>query len=265
MSLQFLKLGGSLITEKNQPRTPRLDVLARLAGEIAEARLETRDWRLVIGHGSGSFGHVPAKKYGTRQGVQTPEEWRGFVEVWREADALNRLVVDALMEVGLPAIRFAVSGSVTTRAGQVTAWDLSPLRAALAAGLLPVVYGDVVFDEAWGGTILSTEDIFAHLARELKPARVLVAGLEPGVWADYPACTRLIPEIMPGNFAKVAPALGGSAAVDVTGGMASKVRELLGLAAAVPGLEVAIFSGAQAGRVRDALRGDSPGTRIRAR
>ncbi|GAB4579250.1 MAG: isopentenyl phosphate kinase [Anaerolineales bacterium] len=267
--LQFLKLGGSVITDKTKPGTARLDVLARLAGEIAEVKKEigvqfSTDLRLIVGHGSGSFGHVPAKKYGTRQGVWLPEQWRGFAEVWREADLLNRLVVDALIGAGLPAIRFAVSGSVTARAGQVVAWDLSPLRAALDAGLLPVVYGDVVFDQAWGGTILSTEDIFAHLARELHPIRVLNAGIEEGVWADYPACTRLIPEITPENFEEVGAALGGSSATDVTGGMASKVREMLGLAEVSPGLEGWIFSGAIPGRVAEALRGKTVGTRIRA-
>jgi isopentenyl phosphate kinase len=263
-NLHLLKLGGSLITDKTKPGTVRADVLARLAGEIADV------WRegampLILGHGSGAFGHVPAKKYGTRQGVQTPDQWRGFAEVWREADLLNRHVVDALWQAGLPAIRFAVSGSTGSRAGRVAAWELTPLRAALEAGVLPVVYGDVVFDQAWGGTILSTEDIFAHLARELHPVRVLNAGIEEGVWADYPACTRLISEITSANFAEVAPALGGSSATDVTGGMASKVQEMLGLAAVVPGLEGWVFSGAVPGRVREALRGNTVGTRICAR
>src|SRR5512146_1620840 len=94
--LVFLKLGGSLITDKDTPRAPRLDILARLAGEIAEARRQRPRMQIVLGHGSGSFGHVPARKYGTRQGVRTPEEWLGFAEVWKEARALNQIVVDAL-------------------------------------------------------------------------------------------------------------------------------------------------------------------------
>jgi len=84
-SLQFLKLGGSLITEKDRPHTARLQVIRRLASEIARARRDDPALRLVLGHGSGSFGHVPAQKYGTRGGVRTPEEWGGFVQVWREA------------------------------------------------------------------------------------------------------------------------------------------------------------------------------------
>ena len=56
-NIQFLKLGGSLITDKSRPQTARLDVLERLASEIAQAYHKHPDLSLVIGHGSGSFGH----------------------------------------------------------------------------------------------------------------------------------------------------------------------------------------------------------------
>ena len=134
--LTLIKLGGSLITDKTRPHTPRLDVLARLADEIASARRVQPGLRLLLGHGSGSFGHVPAQKYGTRQGVHTPAEWLGFVEVWREAAALNHLVMDALAGADVPAIAFSPSAAVIAAGGQAAAWDLSPLSAALEAGLL---------------------------------------------------------------------------------------------------------------------------------
>ncbi|MFH1632620.1 MAG: isopentenyl phosphate kinase [Chloroflexota bacterium] len=274
-NLLFLKFGGSLITDKNTPRTARFDVIARLAEEVEKWRIANTctcaalrckcrcgEWRLVLGHGSGSFGHVTAKKYGTRQGVDSPEGWRGFAEVWQEAAALNRIVMVALHAAGIPAVAFPPSGAAISQDGQVSIWNLSPLRAALEAGLLPVVFGDVVFDTVRGGTILSTEDVFVHLARELHPARILLAGLEEGVWADYPQCEWLIPEITPGDWDTAAAGLGGSAATDVTGGMASKVRQMLDLTAVLPGLDVLIFSGNQPGNVAAALGGEIRGTRL---
>jgi isopentenyl phosphate kinase len=261
-NLQFLKLGGSLITDKARPHTPRLDALARLAGEIAAALQRDPALQLIVGHGSGSFGHVPALKYGTRQGVSTLKEWSGFFEVWREASALNRLVVEALIQAGLAVIAFPPSSNVIARDGRVETWDIDRLRLALAAGQLPVIYGDVVFDLARGGTIFSTEDLFAHLARQLRPRRILLAGLEPGVWADYPACTRLAQEISGENLARIASSLAGSAAVDVTGGMASKVELSLALARELASLEVRIFSGEEPGAVERALLGEPLGTLI---
>ncbi len=262
--LKFLKLGGSLITDKTRPHTPRPETLARLAHEIAAAQAADPGLRLVLGHGSGSFGHVPARRYGTRQGVHSAADWRGFVDVWSEAAALNRLVMDALAAAGLPALPFPPSAAALAQAGKLAEWHTAPLESALQAGLLPVVYGDVVFDAAWGGTILSTEDLFDALARRLRPQQVLLAGLEAGVWADYPRCTRLVERITPATLDEVVPALHGSAAADVTGGMASKVRQSLDLAQAIPGLQVLIFSGQAPGIVQQALSGEVVGTQITA-
>ena len=260
--LIFLKLGGSLITDKTRPYTPRLETLDSLALQIATAYRENAGMQLVLGHGSGSFGHQAASQFGTRAGVSGPEAWRGFAEVWYQASRLNRLVVEALRQAGLPAMTISASSSVTARDGQVSAWDPDPLQRALANGLLPVIHGDVVFDEARGGTILSTEDLFAHLAQQLHPERILLAGLEAGVWEDFPGRKHLAEEITPQTFARQAAGLGRSAGADVTGGMHAKVTGMLKLVEQVPGLEVLIFSGEEAGNVRQALLGDNPGTRL---
>ena len=261
--LVFLKLGGSLITVKDRPHTPRLEVLEHLADEIAEARSADLDMQILLGHGSGSYGHVPAHQYHTREGVKTVDEWSGFVEVWRQAAALNHLVMDAIAYAGIPALAFPPSASVTAQQGKVTTWDLDPLRTALQNGLVPVVYGDVVFDQALGGTILSTEELFAHLRRELHPSRLLFAGLEPGVWRDYPANAVLWSEITPANFPQVEAGLKGSAATDVTGGMLDKVRHVLSMVSDDPSVQASIFSGEAPGNVRRSLLGEELGTMVR--
>lgn len=261
----FLKLGGSLITVKSQAHTAQMDVLNRLAREIAESLKTQPGYDLVVGHGSGSFGHIPGKRYGTRAGVHTPEQWHGFSEVWYEATALTRIVVEALYAASLPVIAFSPSSSAFARDGAVTSWDLSPLKAALQAGLLPLIHGDVVFDQVRGGTILSTEDLFGYMVQELQPERVLLAGLEDGVWADYPHCSMLIPEITPDDLPAILPSLGGSSATDVTGGMLSKVQQSMEMVIEHPTLSVQIFSGTKPGNIREVLAGAPVGTILRTR
>ncbi len=258
--LYLLKLGGSLITEKSQARTTRPEVLARLAQEIAAAVREQPDLRLVIGHGSGSFGHVAGMRNGTRHGVRTQNQWLGFAEVWKEARALNQIVIEALQTAGLPVIAFPPSAGVIATDGQVSSWDLAPLQAALSAKLVPLINGDTIFDRHLGGTILSTEELFFYLAPRLQASRILLAGIEPGVWKDYPERSELVSAITPQNFDAVRKSLGASASTDVTGGMVTKVEEMLRLVQRNPGLEVQIFSGDE---ISGALRGESPGTRIR--
>jgi isopentenyl phosphate kinase len=260
MNLVFLKLGGSLITDKTRPYTARPDKLDAIATVIGAVQKEVPDLQLVIGHGSGSFGHEAASHYDTRRGVSGVEAWRGFAEVWYQASTLNRLVVAPFHRAGLPVMTFSPAASVTARDGKVLRWDIHPIQEALSKGLLPVIHGDVVFDEIRGGTILSTEDLFDHLAHCLNPRRILLAGLEEGVWADFPERRNLIREITPDQYGLHAPVLGASVGTDVTGGMDSKVSGMLKLVEEIPNLEILIFSGEQTENIRRALSGENPGT-----
>ena len=259
--LAFLKLGGSLITEKSREATARKDVISRLASELVDIRKSSPKLRLLLGHGSGSFGHVSAKKYTTRAGVHTPDEWQGFIEVWQQAGALHHIVMDALLATGLPAIGFPPSASVGAADGRISAWNLAPIQSALDANLLPVVFGDVAFDSVRGGTILSTEDLFVHLAAHFHPSRVLLAGDEDGVYTDFEAHGEIIPEITPSS--DLSHIFEAATVADVTGGMAGKVQAMLDLVQQITGCQVRIFSGLVPGNLSRALSGEPLGTLIR--
>ena len=261
-NLVFLKLGGSLITEKSQPRTARRDVIQRIAGEIAAVRAERPHLQVVLGHGSGSFGHHSGQEHGTRSGVSSREGWHGFSTVWLDAARLNHIMLDALHQHQLPALSFPPSASGTLEGKDVKTWQMEPLQRALEHHLLPVVYGDVLFDSQLGGTILSTEEIFHFLAQTLQPDQILLAGQEPGVWKRYPHRDEIIPSITPQTYPGIANELQASGATDVTGGMASKVEAMVSLVKESTGLEVWIFSGVKKGSVYAALTGEIQGTRI---
>ena len=248
--LTFLKLGGSLLTDKTEREALRADVLARLAAEIAAARRANPDLKLLLGHGSGSFGHTAAARHGTRSGVTGPEQWYGFADVSDAAARLNRAVIAALLAAGVPAVGLPPSASAVVADCTIRELAVAPIQAALAAGLLPVVFGDVAFDTVRGGTIISTEEIMDYLALEMRPARLLLAGETPGV---LDAAGQLVPLINRANYEALRPALGGSRGADVTGGMASKVVAMLDLAEKIPGLTIHIFSGLERGMLERLL------------
>jgi isopentenyl phosphate kinase len=252
----FLKLGGSLITDKGRERTARVEVIRRLCAEIADARKAAPGLRLVLGHGSGSFGHVEAAKYGTAGGVRTAAGWQGFLSVWRAADELNGIVMRSLAEAGVPAIRMAPSAWSVMENGELTGMPAEPVRMALDAGLVPVVYGDAVLDRSRGGGIASTEMVFALLARALHPAKILLAGIERGVYADYPAGREVRTRIRAGERGHDRFDIQGSPHADVTGGMQSKVQGMLALILQEKDLKALVFSGKGEGAVRRALLGE---------
>ena len=260
--LLFLKLGGSLITDKNIAHSARLEVMERIAGEIARSLKVNPGLKLLLGHGSGSFGHIAARKFNTRDGVKTSREWQGFAEVWQEARALNTIMIETLARAGLPVITFSPCSQVITRSHLVENWDVSGINTALENGLLPIVYGDVVFDKLIGGTILSTEEQFEYLATKLKPARILLAGIEPGVWQDFPARNGLFQLITPTRIELVDKYLSVSESPDVTGGMRSKVYSMLNLVKSGHCDEVCIFSGREDESIFNAITGLCSGTTI---
>ncbi|MEM8861181.1 MAG: isopentenyl phosphate kinase, partial [Chloroflexota bacterium] len=246
----FLKLGGSLLTDKTAFEQVREDVLQRVVQEIAKARQFNPDLRLVLGHGSGSFGHAHASQHGTRQGVNSDAGWAGFAAVSDSALRLNRKVVKALMNAGIPAVSISPSASAVVKDGTVQYMATEPISTALDAGLVPVIHGDVAFDQVRGGTILSTEEVMGYLVGRLKPSSILLAGETEGV---YDAAGEVIPRITPDNFEKIKGALGGSRGADVTGGMAAKVQDVLNLAVAKPGMQVRIFGGLEPSVIHNLL------------
>ena len=238
-----LKLGGSVVTDKDTPETVDATTLARAAEALAAT-----DDALVVVHGGGSFGHHHAAEHGvsTADGTHDAAAVRAVHGAMAE---LNAAVVDALADAGSPAVPVhPFSAAARTREGELQ-FPTGQVAATLAEGFVPVLHGDVVVHEGAGATVLSGDELVVALATALDADRVGVCSAVPGV---YDADGEVIDRI--GSFEAVADALGGSDATDVTGGMAAKVRELLALEA-----EAYVFDleGLEA-----FVAGEEPGTRI---
>jgi isopentenyl phosphate kinase len=178
------------------------------------------------------------------------------------AAELNYLVAATLEKAGLWVWRIQPSASAHSMDGEITEMSLTPIQAALEHRLIPLVYGDVCIDEKRGGTIISTEKIFFYLAKHLPVDHVLLLGEVDGV---YDQNGKTVPEVTPGNFAQIEAALGGSAGIDVTGGMETKVRDMLSLVQVLPQMTIRIMSGNQPNLLEQTLRGlAQPGTLIHA-
>ena len=261
----LIKLGGSLITDKARPETPRPEVIARLAREIAQAAGNT-SCRLIVGHGSGSFGHVAARRFGLAggiEGIRSADQLPGVSLTQQRAAALHRLVVEALAEAGTLPYSIAPSSCIVTAAGQPAAFADEPLLRALENGLLPVLYGDVVMDREQGAAICSTEKVFETVARcLLDRGRTLRQALWLGETDGlYDPSGHTIPHLSTAGFEEAARAIGAPKGTDVTGGMRLRLETALTLARlGVPSL---LLNGLTPGLLGKALQGETvPGTEI---
>ncbi|GAA0311576.1 isopentenyl phosphate kinase [Halarchaeum salinum] len=240
-----LKLGGSVITEKDTPDTIDGDALADAADAIAASGVTD----LVLVHGGGSFGHPHAAAHDVSrtEGTQDVAAVREIHGAMRE---LNDAVCDGLVERGVPAVPHHPHSAGHRDADGTLSLPTDPIAAKRDEGFVPVLHGDVVTHIGSGVTILSGDELVVALAEGLSAERVGVCSTVPGVLDDD---GEVIPAIE--NYADVRRYLGGSDDTDVTGGMAAKVHALLGLRA-----PASVF-GPDA--LADFLGGEQPGTLIR--
>jgi len=249
----ILKLGGSLITQKEKD-TPRVrgKVLERLASEVARALSEV-SLRLVVVHGAGPFGHVPAGKHDLARGWRSPSQSSGIAETRAAMAELNSLVVRALRAAGADAVGFQPSAAGILDGGRLCFFNVEGVRRFLDMRLVPVLFGDVLPDRDRGCAILSGDQVVSYLARSLEADRVLVATYFNGIFEGdprNPASAKI--DVV---TRETLPLLEGRRAsgTDVTGGIKAKVEELLSLSEL--GLHVEILSGLEPGYVEGALRG----------
>ena len=265
----LLKLGGSLLTNKRGDAEVRLDVIERVAKEIAEAWPEMSDV-LLIGHGSGSFGHVAAQKagFGRPRPIGLDEIPPSGISATQDAAArLHRLVMGALLAAGLPAYSQAPSSFLVSRGGRPSSGHIDPIQHAVDRGLVPVVFGDVVMDTVLGTSICSTEEALAFLVPRLRRRgetirRVIWLGETDGI---YDAEGQTIPLVHSSNYNRVRRSISPAAGFDVTGGMLLRLKTAWNLARR--GTESRILDGTVPGVLKSALLGgeELPGTHVPAK
>ena len=222
-----LKIGGSVLTEKDKVRKARKSVITRISKEIALALAlahgrgagATTRKKLILVHGAGSYGHPQAKAY------LASRDAKDALITHESAKELNRIVTSSLMEFGVKIMPIHPLSGVVFRGGEPNYKIKEQIELALEAGIVPVLHGDVIMDEKEGFRILSGDQLVVYAAKEFKASRVGVGTDVDGVLDDE---GEVIRKIMPVDVDKMS--LKGSKHVDVTGGMKEKVHLLAKLA-----------------------------------
>ena len=244
----LIKFGGSIITDKNVPYRARPDVIRKLAQELKKIK----DASIILAHGSGSFGHTSALKYGGKKGYKS--KW-GIAKVARDAMEINRIVMDILIEEGLPAVSLRPMSMMMTDAGKLKNNLFEIVEETLNQGLMPVVYGDVIWDKKWKSTIYSGEttlnEIGIYLSKKgFKVNRIIQVGETNGVYDDK---GKTIPSISKTNWKSIKQYVFNSKRADVTGGMQYKIENALSIAE--KGIKTWITSGIVPNELYRALHG----------
>ena len=249
----ILKIGGSVITDKDGDLAAKTDIINSLSEEIKRADMDN----LVIVHGGGSFGHPTAAKYGIKEGLKDPGQKVGFSETHHVMTVLNGLIMDSLVWHEIPSLSITPSTCIVTENGRIEYFDETVLNRCMKMGFIPVLYGDAVFDEKLGFTVLSGDQLVAYLAVKLG-AQMIVMGVDTdGLFDSDPKVNQAAKPYVHLNLEelkRVQSKLGKAQSTDVTGGMAGKIAELI--PAVEKGIRVQIVNGTRNLRVYRALVGE---------
>jgi len=250
----FIKWGGSLITDKTGRFSVRTDVLEHLADELACYHANAPSAPLILGHGSGSFGHVAAREAGFDPEAPLADPAPALSQIQKAVTKLHQHVMHALRDAGLPVFSWAPSSAFVTTRGTPQLDTAAPVQHALSVGALPVTYGDVTLDTEHGLSICSTEAVFRTLIAALQTqdipiARVLWCGNTDGV---YDADGHTLPHLTAAEARTMISDVHAPGGTDVTGGMALRLHTASALAE--HGIDSLLLNGTVPGRFAAALR-----------
>ena len=234
----LIKLGGSIITNKEKPLSPRKKTINNILKEIGKIKEP-----IIIVHGGGSYGHYWSIKYDmhTKPAKTSP---KGVAIVKNSMVELNKIILDSAVKnrinsYCLPPTDF-MNGNKAIKSKILTINDIS------RSGLTPITFGDALWFGQKKSYILSGDVIMTTIGKILKP-RLSVFVLDvDGVYSNLKT-KKLIHD-----FKKEKPEIKNNK-MDVTGGMTRKITEANNMAKA--GLKIFFVNGNKPKRITDAVSG----------
>ena len=224
----LIKIGGSVITHKDNPFTPNLKNLYGISRAIANYYSKNPEKQLCIVHGGGSFAHVVASRYATKLSL-TLQNRRAISLITWSARKLNDRVIESLIDYNLPVFPLQTS-SVFMITNKKPKMESNLIETILNNGWIPVLYGDIIIGSR-EAQVMSGERILESLTAHLIVERIIVCTDVPGILIDVDHPEKGIIEVInPQNIKSVMKVLRTSSSIDVTGGMKEKVRYLYKIA-----------------------------------
>ena len=233
----LIKLGGSIITNKEKPLSPRRKSIDRIIHS-----LKNIDENIIVVHGGGSFGHYWSVKYDMHT---KPKKYdlRGVSIIKNSMVELNGIILNSFLKNNLnpyclPPTDFVMENKPSIK-------KIKQMAEIASTGLIPVTYGDALWYGEKKSYILSGDSIMTMIAKVLRPRLTIFVLNVDGLYSDLKS-KKLI-----SNF-KDDKLLIKKSSMDVTGGMSRKVTEALKISKM--GLKVFFVNGNKPARIANAIK-----------
>lgn len=233
----LVKLGGSIITNKEKPLTPRknsIDKIVRALKKLGEP--------IIIVHGGGSYGHYWSVKYNMHT---KPANYsiHGVSIVKNSMVELNKIILDSFLKNKLNP--YCLPPTDFIFGNKPIAKKVKEIEKIAKTNLIPITFGDALWFGKKKSYILSGDRIMSILANILKPRLCIFVLNVDGLYSD-PKTKRLVREL------KGEKPLILKSSKDVTGGMKRKVDEATKISK--KGMNVFFVNGNKPERIVDAVK-----------
>ncbi|MFX1391550.1 MAG: type 2 isopentenyl-diphosphate Delta-isomerase [Promethearchaeota archaeon] len=219
----LLKLGGSLLTDKNKPFSLREGVIDNCINQVIESKKP-----IILIHGGGSFGHPIARNYQISEGLNDSIEDQiiGLSKTHDIMNKFNSIVINKLLDKKCPAISIQPSSIFLRDFNQIRIKTIEPIEQLIKLGVIPVLYGDIVLSRDSSFSILSGDQIILKLCekiRNFKVSKVIFAIEKDGIFINDNGKEKLAFNLSLNDLDKIKLAELDQK-IDVTGGIKSKLE-----------------------------------------
>ena len=231
--LILIKLGGAAITDKNREYTLKEDIIKQVMSEIRQSGITP-----VIIHGAGSFAHIIAKDYdlssGKSDNIELDKQISAISRIRLSMMKLTSYIANEGIKFGLDPFPIAISSTLVSDGPDKQAHiTLESVGYALKNKMVPILHGDMAFDIKNLFRVISGDRIIKLLAEHFmnkgRKVRVIFGSNTDGLFDKDPNeydDAKLIAKILPKQIKQYLETAGGSAGIDVTGGMYGKLKSI---------------------------------------
>lgn len=265
----IIKIGGSVITHKERVGVfIRRKLLSKIGSSLKEALDAHPYLQLLLIHGAGAGGHQIAKKFDLHNGILRGEkrQWKGVALTRKENQKLNTRVFEILSDSGLNIIPIHPSSIVIQSKKLISSFRTESIDHIFQNNAIPLLYGELVFDDKMGVSILSGDTSAVFLAKKYGASRIGFASDIDGIFDCDPYLhknAKLLRSITLNELVKQRNiTLSGSHSVDVTGGLLKKISDLMEIGLSESLHSISVFNGLNPKLFSDFLEGKPVGTTI---
>ncbi len=259
--LILIKLGGAAITDKNREYTLKEGIIEQVMREIKQSGITP-----IIIHGAGSFAHIIAKDYelvnGKSDKIRLDKQISAISKIRLSMMKLTSFIANVAIKIEIDPFPVSISSTLVSDGPDKEAHIMfESVEYALKNRMVPILHGDMAFDTDNLFRVISGDRIINLLAEYFKnkgrKVRVIFGSNTDGLFDKDPndhEDAKLIAKILPNQIKQYLETAGGSAGIDVTGGMYGKLKSIESIVK--KGIEVNLVNICESDRLLRKIRGD---------